>query len=267
MEVIIKMTKNNLRALLLDMDGVLWRDTQPIGDLPGNLQRADDLGLQLAFVTNNATRTVEQYLEKFRGFGAEPRPEQIFTTAKATARHLAARYPDGGAVYIIGERGLQEALAELHFHHAESECLAVVAGLDRAFDYEKLQRASLLIHAGAELIGTNPDRTLPSPEGQVPGAGAILAALEAASGAKATIIGKPERALLDAAMEQLGVQASESLMVGDRIETDIAAGQKAGCPTALVLSGVTNRQAAEAWRPTPDYIEEDLAALLEELDR
>lgn len=261
------MKTNPLRALLLDMDGVLWRDSQAIGDLPANLRRAADMGLQVAFVTNNATRTVDQYLEKFRSFGAEPRPEQIFTSAKATARHLASRYPQGGSVFIIGEHGLQAALEEAGFHHSETDCLAVVAGLDTELDYDKLRRATLLIRAGVKLIGTNPDRTLPTPEGLVPGAGSIIAALEAASDAKATIIGKPESALLEAAIEHLGIKPAVALMVGDRIETDIAAGQKAGCPTALVLSGVTSRGAARAWRPAPDYIEEDLAALLERLDQ
>jgi 4-nitrophenyl phosphatase len=259
------MSAKNIRALLLDMDGVLWRDMEAIGDLPSILAQITAKGFKLAFVTNNATRTVEQYQEKFRGFKVEAAAEQIFTSSKATGEYLQKRFPQGGNVYLIGERGLQEAMQEAGFTIANNECLAVVVGLDRELTYEKLKRAALLILRGSAFIGANPDPSLPSPEGDVPGAGSILAALQAATGIKPLIIGKPERALLDSAMVQLGVSPSETLVVGDRVETDIAAGQKAGCRTALLLSGVTSESAARAWQPAPDYIEKDLATLISKL--
>jgi 4-nitrophenyl phosphatase len=259
------MAEKKLRGLLLDMDGVLWRDMEPIGDLPAILARIAAKGLKAAFVTNNATRTVEQYQEKFRGFGVEVKAEQIQTSAKAAAHYLSQQYPKGGNVYVVGERGLREAVEEKGFTIAETDCVAVVAGLDRELTYEKLRRATLLINGGAAFIGTNPDRTLPSPEGEVPGAGSILAALEAATGVAPTIIGKPGTALLESAMDQLGVKPDETLMVGDRIDTDVAAGQKAGCRSALVLTGITNEQTARAWKPVPDYIEKDLETLVGKL--
>jgi len=259
------MSITKLKALLLDMDGVLWRDTQPIGDLPAILKKISAKGLKVAFVTNNATRTVEQYQEKFRGFGVEVQAEQIHTSAKAAAQILSEKHPQGGNVYVIGERGLREALEEKGFAHGEQDCLAVVVGLDRELTYEKLKRATWLVRRGVPLIGTNPDRTLPSPEGEVPGAGTILAALEASTGVKPIIIGKPERALLDSALAQLGAEPEETLVVGDRVETDVAAGQKMGCLTALLLSGVTSEKDARAWRPAPDYIEKDLETLIEKL--
>jgi len=255
----------NIKALLLDMDGVLWRDTESIGSLPSIFANIASKGLQMAFVTNNATRTVEQYLEKFRGFGVEVAAEQVHTSAKVTAKVLAEKYPEGGSVYVIGERGLLDALQEQGFQIGDKDCVAVVAGLDRQLTYEKLERATHLIRGGAAFIGTNPDRTLPSPQGEVPGAGSILAALEAATDVRATVIGKPETALLDSALQQLNLKASQALMVGDRVETDVAAGQKAGCFTALLLSGVTSETAARAWRPAPDYIENDLETLIEKL--
>jgi len=254
-----------LRALLLDMDGVVWRDTEPIGDLPIVMKKIAAKGLQTAFVTNNATRTVEQYQEKFRGFGIEIPAERIHTSSKVAARILAQHYPNGGNVYIIGERGLRDAVQDEGFQINETSPLAVVVGLDRELTYDKLAIATNLIRTGAAFIGTNPDRTLPSPNGQVPGAGSILAALEASTDIKPTIIGKPERALLDSALEQLGIPPEEALMIGDRVETDVAAGQKAGCRTALLLSGVTNEPAARAWKPAPDYIEKDLETLIEKL--
>jgi 4-nitrophenyl phosphatase len=259
------MVNKKLRALLLDMDGVLWRDMEPIGDLPAILAQIAAKGLQAAFVTNNATRTVEQYQEKFRGFGVEVKAEQIQTSAKAAAHYLSQRHPKGGNVYVIGERGLREALEKKGFVIAEKNCIAVIVGLDRELTYEKLRRAALLINGGAAFIGTNPDRTLPSPEGEVPGAGSILAALEAATGVAPVIIGKPGTALLESAMEQLGVKPDETLMVGDRIDTDVAAGQKAGCRSALVLTGITSEQAARAWKPAPDYIEKDLETLVNKI--
>lgn len=254
-----------LKALLLDMDGVVWRDNEAIGDLPAIFRQIEAKGLQMAFVTNNATRTVEQYQEKFRGFGVEVPAERIHTSSKVTAQMLSEKYPQRGNVYVIGERGLREALEEKGFTISEKDCVAVVVGLDRELTYAKIKQATLLIRGSAEFIGTNPDRTLPSPEGEVPGAGTILAALEAATEVRATIIGKPERALLDAALKALGLKSEDSLMIGDRVETDVAAGQKAGCRTALLLSGVTSQAAARAWKPAPDYIEEDLETLLAKL--
>ncbi len=259
------MASNQLKALLLDMDGVLWRGAESIGNLPAIFAKIKAKGLRTAFVTNNATRTVEQYLEVFRNFGVEVASDQVHTSAKVTAQLLREQHPAGGKVYVIGERGLQEALGDQGFEMADRDCLAVVVGLDRHLTYEKLKQATLLIRGGAAFIGTNPDRTLPSPEGEVPGAGSILAAVEAATDVRATVIGKPERALLDSALKHLGLGTSLALMVGDRVDTDVAAGQKAGCRTALVLSGVTSEAAARAWKPAPDFIEKDLDALLNKL--
>ncbi|MCL5428443.1 MAG: HAD-IIA family hydrolase [Chloroflexi bacterium] len=259
------MPSAKLRALLLDMDGVLWRDTEPIGDLAAIMKKIAAKGLRTAFVTNNATRTVEQYQEKFLGFGLEIPAEQIHTSAKVAAHLLGEQYQCGGHVYVIGERGLVEALQEKGFKNTDTDCLAVVVGLDRELTYDKLATATHLIRSGVAFIGTNPDRTLPSPNGEVPGAGSILAALEAASDVKPIIIGKPERALLDSALAQLVVQPAEALMVGDRVETDVAAGQKAGCRTALLLSGVTSETSARAWQPAPDYIEKDLERLIDKI--
>lgn len=259
------MPPKNLRALLLDMDGVVWRDAEPIGDLPTIMNKIAAKGLQTAFVTNNATKTVEQYQEKFRGFGVEIPAERIHTSSKVAARILAQEHPERGNIFIIGERGLREAMQDEGFQISDSKPLAVVVGLDRELTYAKLSAATQLIRAGAAFIGTNPDRTLPSPNGQVPGAGSTLAALEASTEIKPTIIGKPERALLDSALEQLGIEPSDALMVGDRVETDVAAGQKTGCHTALLLSGVTSEAVARAWKPAPDFIEKDLETLIEKL--
>lgn len=254
-----------LKALLLDMDGVLWRGTEAIGSVPDGLAAIAAKGLAAAFVTNNATLTVEQYQEKFRNFGAEVDANQIHTSANAAAHYLQQQFPAGGNVFVIGEIGLQSAVQARGFTIAESDCVAVVAGLDRQLTYEKLRTATLLIANGAAFVGTNPDRTLPSPAGPVPGAGSILAALEAATGVQPVVIGKPGTAGLMAAMDALGVTPAETMMIGDRVDTDIAAGQAAGCRTGLVLTGITSEAEARAWQPAPDYIAADLATLLAQL--
>ncbi len=251
-----------LKALLLDMDGVLWRGTQPIGSVTENLATIAAKGLKAAFVTNNSTLTVEQYQEKFRKFGAKVEAKQIYTSANSAAHYLHMQYPQGGSVYVIGETGIQQALETRGFTLADTDCIAVVAGLDRQLTYDKLRTATQLIAMGAAFIGTNPDRTLPSPDGPVPGAGSILAALQAASGVQPTIIGKPGAAGFMAAMDAMGVTPQETLMIGDRVDTDVAGAQAAGCRAGLVLSGITTEAEARAWQPAPDYVAADLATLL-----
>ena len=251
------------------MDGVLWRESQPIGDLSAIFARIARQGWQVAFATNNATTTIAQYLERLRAFGVPAESWQVVTSAVAVARHLAGQHPEGGPVYIIGEAGLIEALQTQGFYQVKDtpeaypHVLAVVAGMDRQITYAKLRRATLLIRAGAPFIATNPDRTFPTPEGLVPGAGAILAALEAATDQHPLVVGKPSPAMYQIALERLGTTPAQTLVVGDRPETDIAGAQAIGCPAALVLSGVTPPEQADRWQPPPDLVAADLAAVVE----
>lgn len=256
-----------IKALILDMDGVLWHDTKPIGNLPVLFTRIQELGLKVVIATNNASKTVDAFLDKLASFSVTLEAWQIITSSLATAHALAKDYPNRGLVYVIGENGLQQALAERGFEvvtdpDAEAHPVAVVAGIDRHITYAKLRRATLDIRAGASFYGTNPDKTYPIPQGLSPGAGSILAAIEAASDIAPIIIGKPQPAMMHMALERLGTIPSETLVVGDRLETDISAGQAAGCKTALVLSGVATREQAAEWADAPDLIAENLEALL-----
>ena len=262
------MNLSKIKALILDMDGVLWRDNTPIGDLPSIFARIRERGLKVALATNNASKTVDEYLDKFSGFGVTLEPWQIITSSLASANSLAKDFPTGGPVFVVGENGIQRALEDRGFQpivdpQDETRPVAVVAGIDRFISYPKLRRATLHIRAGVPFYGTNPDRTFPTPQGLVPGAGAILASIEAATDVKPIIIGKPSPAMMYMALDTLGARPEESLVVGDRLETDIAAGQAAGCKTALVLSGVATGQQAAAWKPTPDFVVDDLTALVE----
>ncbi len=277
----------NIRGLILDMDGVLWRAHQPLGDLPTLFARLDAMGVRSVFVTNNATRSVAQYVEKLRALGVEVSAERILNSAQAAAHFLRSAVPAGAAVYVLGEEGLVQTLKSAGFRIVnetqteaqaapasantnqdnQREVAAVVVALDRHGTYAKLREAALLVRRGALFVGTNPDRTYPTPEGLVPGAGALIAALEAATDQKAHIVGKPQPLLFQMALERLGTRPEETLVVGDRLETDIAGGQAAGCRTAVVLSGVTTREQAMQWRPSPDLIAPDFTAVVDFLAR
>jgi 4-nitrophenyl phosphatase len=259
---------SNIKALILDMDGVLWKDDTSISNLPAIFAGIRKQGLKVALATNNATRTVDEYLAKLAGFNVTLEPWQIISSAIAAAEMLGKRFPDGGAVFVVGENGIQRALEERGFKVIANPTdrttpVAVVSSFDRSVTYLKLSRATLHIRTGIPFYGTNPDKTFPTPEGLVPGAGAILASIEAATSVEPIIIGKPKPAMMYMALERLGTQPEETLVVGDRLETDIAAGQAAGCKTALVLSGVSTRQQAEAWQPAPNLIVDDLCTMIE----
>ena len=192
---------------------------------------------------------------------------QITTSAEATARTLEARFPSAGAVFVVGEHGLETRLRESGFEvitdpEDHRSVIAVVAGFDRGFTYQKLQAAATQIRTGAAFYGTNPDPTYPTPEGLVPGAGPIIAAIAAAAEKTPTIIGKPSPLMFEVAAERIGVAKQDILVVGDRLETDIAGGQSWGVRTALVLSGVATVDQAWAWRPKPDIVAADLTELV-----
>jgi 4-nitrophenyl phosphatase len=245
------------------MDGVLWRGSEAIGDLKSMFVQIDNLGWRVIFATNNATRTILQYVDVLSSFGVHAEPWQIINSATAVTYYLCSHFPNGGPVYIIGEQGILEACNQHGFYQSQAGALAVIAGMDRELTYEKLKTATMLLRQGVPFIGTNPDLTFPTPQGLVPGAGSILAALTAASDVSPVIVGKPEPTMYRISLERLKILSENVLVVGDRPETDIAGAQMIGCHTALVLSGVTNANQAAAWRPAPDIIANDLQSILQ----
>jgi 4-nitrophenyl phosphatase len=261
----MKQGNTNIKALIIDMDGVLWRQNRPIGHLPSIFREIEKLKLMVMLATNNATYSIQEYIEKLENFSVKLREDQIINSSQVALHYLSKLYPNGGPLYIVGEKGLVQTLAEKNFYQADNEVLAVVVGMDRQLTFDKLSKATLLIRAGAQFIGTNADGTFPVPEGLIPGVGAILGALEIASGVKPTVLGKPNPEIYRLALQRLSVSPEQALVVGDRLETDILGAQKIGCKTALVLSGVTSIEAAKNWRPSPDWIIQDLTSLLEEL--
>jgi 4-nitrophenyl phosphatase len=190
----IKHFTPSIRGLILDMDGVLWKDSSPIGNLPIIFDNLRTQGLKVVLATNNATNTVGEYLDKIRHFGVDLEAWQIVTSAMASAHALLQAFPEKGSVFVVGENGLITELRDNGFIPIidpanDAPVVAVIAGIDRTLNYEKLRRATFHIRAGTPFFGTNPDSTFPTPLGLVPGAGSIIAAIETASGVKPIMIG------------------------------------------------------------------------------
>lgn len=247
------------------MDGVLWRDTKPLGDLVKIFDRIRDLDYKFILATNNATKTVEEILRKFVKFGIELKAENIINSAQATGIYLQENFGEGTVVFVIGQPSLAETLQSYGMvicNDKEDRCEVVVASLDYHLTYEKLKTASLLIQAGCEFIGTNADKTLPTPNGFIPGSGTIVGALEIASGKHAKIIGKPEPLLYQMALKRLGLAPEDVIAVGDRLETDIAGAQAAGIHTALVLTGASTFEQAKNYHQPPEIIAKNLTELI-----
>ncbi|GAB4539535.1 MAG: HAD-IIA family hydrolase [Anaerolineales bacterium] len=260
------MIPNNIKALILDMDGVIWKGDAPIGNLPATFEQIRRRGLKFAFATNNGTRTPLEYQEKLRALGVEVQPEQIVTSAMALAFLLEKKYPRGAKVFVIGGQGIRAALEEKGFEvlsvERAPEAQAFVMGIDREINFQKVAEAALLVRSGVPFFTTNTDKTFPTVRGEIPGSGAWLAVIQTATGVEPISAGKPFPYLVELALQTLNAKKDEALMVGDRLETDIAAGQAVGCPTALMLSGVASRADAEKWQPAPTVIAESLAELV-----
>lgn len=262
----------SIQTLLLDGDGVLWHGDEPAPSLNHLFQVLEERGIHWALLTNNATRTAQHYVDKFDRFGIRASVENVFTSTGVAAEYLRERYEPGAAMYIIGEIGLAEALRGAGFEVyggeelPEREIAAVVVAMDRQLTYAKLDVATHLIRGGAAFIGTNPDKTIPTPHGLSPGSGAMLAALTASSGVEPQVIGKPEPAIFRAAMQHLNANPETTFMVGDRLETDILGAVRAGIGSILVLTGASTREMVAERDYRPDAIFESIAELADELD-
>lgn len=261
------MNFSNITAITTDMDGVLWRGDMP---LPGlieffDLLRERDLPFVLA--TNNSSKSPADYVDKLAHMGvAGVQPEQIITSGTATISYLQAHYPPGARVHVLGGDGLRQLVTEAGFTLSDDRADVVIVGYDPLLTYERIKKAVFLIHAGAAFIGTNPDPTYPTPEGLAPGAGSIIAAVQIATGCNPIIIGKPHPPMFEAALRFLGTLPAQTLMIGDRLSTDIQGAQQVGLRTALVLTGVTTHEELVASSMQPDVVYDDLRALVAAFD-
>ncbi|HSD84509.1 MAG TPA: HAD-IIA family hydrolase [Anaerolineae bacterium] len=257
----------SFRYLITDMDGVLWRGRDPLPGLVEFFQFLRRCEIRFVCATNNASTLPEKLAERLQGWGADVTPAEIVTSSSATAEYLANTLPAGSRLYVVGMEGLRVPLLQKGFELAEDGVAAVVAGIDWHLTYDHLKRAALNIRAGARFIGTNGDRTFPSSEGIIPGAGAILAAIETGTGVKPIVMGKPEAYLYETALNRMQAVPEQTLVLGDRLETDILGAVRLGLKSVLVLSGVTTREQLAASDYQPDWVFDDITDLQAHWDR
>lgn len=254
-------------AILLDGDGVLWKSNDPMPGINPFFNFLEERGIKWALVTNNNIRTTQNYIEKFAGFGVKATKETIFTSSSVTADYLLGKFGAEARLHVIGMEGLIRSLTEAGFRFTQGEeqpqdsVAAVVAGMDREINLTKIKIAMRLIHNGADFIATNTDASFPTPEGLSPGTGMVIGALQFASSVKPYIVGKPYPAIFQAALKALDTEVENTLMVGDRLETDILGAKQLGIDTAAVLSGITSECEIELNDTKPDFIYQDISAL------
>jgi 4-nitrophenyl phosphatase len=258
MKQLNKFNLKDIHALVIDMDGVLWRGNDALPGLVEFFNFLNNHAIAFILATNNAGKTPAQVAQKLTGFGVTVKPEHILTSSLAAAAYLQRELPAGASVYLVGQEGLRLPMQEAGFtilSDASQPAAAVVAGIDFTFTYDKLKHATLLIRRGARFIGTNADLTLPVEDDVLyPGAGSILAAIQAATGVAPLIMGKPERFMFDLSTQKMGVSPQQTATLGDRLETDILGGQRAGLKTILVTSGVDNEDSIVTKGIQPDVI-------------
>jgi HAD superfamily hydrolase (TIGR01450 family) len=250
-------------AFLFDLDGVLYRGSDPIDGAPQVVARIVDAGKGVAFVTNNSGSTPEAIVTKLTNIGVPARVEMIESSALTTAQVLARR--GVGTSFVIGGPGLRTALQEQGIEVLEGEPTSadtVVVGFDRDADYTKVRVASVLVQRGSTLVGTNADASFPAPGGEHwPGAGSLLAAVEVATGTRGEVIGKPHAPIFEAALERAG--GGTPLVVGDRVDTDIAGAAALGWDSLLVLTGVTRPADVPSIDPQATLVAEGLSVLVD----
>jgi HAD superfamily hydrolase (TIGR01457 family) len=226
-----------IRGLLLDLDGTVYWGTREVPGAGRFVRAMRRAGVRCLFVTNRANRTPEEVRDHLREYNIACETGDILTAAQATAASIKP-----GRVYCIGEKGMRRALIEAGFTLTQRAVDYVVVSYDRSFNYNKLATASTLIRNGARFIATNPDKALRTEQGVVPGTGALVAAVVAASGRKPLVIGKPGKRLLMMGLRRLAVPADEVVVVGDNLATDVKAGARAGLRTAFMLTGIGRRE-------------------------
>lgn len=255
-------------VLIFDLDGVVYLGDTPIPGAIEALNALRDAGHSLFYITNNSTRSRRNYADKLSGMGIATSPEQVMTSAYATALYLQSINAAGKSVYVVGESGLRAEMGAVGLRVIEDDDPSpadfVVAGLDRELTFAKLRRAHAEItRNGAAFIATNRDATYPLESGEIPGGGAIVAPIEVSAGVRGFTIGKPEPHTWQRILALAGADPGQALMVGDRPETDIMGAKRIGLHTALVLTGVTRAEEVSQLpgEQQPDHVLQDLTEL------
>lgn len=261
------MPLDHLTTFLVDLDGVVYTGNTPIRGAAQFFRFLTATGRRFVCITNNSTLTAEQFVGKLAAMDIPVRSDQVLTSPDATAVYLRETLGlrPGARVFPIGEEGVVRSLLAEGFRLVDENPDVVVCGLDRRLTYDRLMRACFALRGGAPLVATNPDHALPTERGMLPGNGATIAYLEAATGVKPVVIGKPGATMLEIAMQRAGALAKETAMLGDGLRTDMLAGERAGVTKVLVLTGVAKREDIAASETQPDHVFDDLPALQQAL--
>ncbi len=250
----------NPKNFLIDMDGVLIKGNTMIPGANQFIERLRAAGSKFLVLTNNSKYTPRDLSYHLNTIGLEIPTESIFTSALATARFLQSQRPEGKA-YVIGESGLTTALHDLGYIITDHQPDYVVLGETDTLNQETFTKAIRLVAEGARFIATNPDASGPSEKGIVPGAGALASLIETASGKKAFYVGKPNPLMMRTALNYLGTHSENTIMVGDRMDTDMVAGVQTGMETILVLSGITKKEDVNLYPYVPSHIVNSVAEI------
>jgi NagD protein len=256
--------KREIHSYLMDMDGVLVREEHAVPGAEEFIARLRERGLPFLVLTNNSIYTRRDLSARLRGNGIDIREDEIWTSALATARFLDNQRPNGTA-YVIGEAGLLTALHEAGYTMTEADPDYVVLGETRTYSFERITQAIRLVENGARFIATNPDATGPSVNGSIPATGAVAALITSATGIDPYFVGKPNPLMMRSALNAIDAHSETSVMIGDRMDTDIISGMEAGMETILVLSGLTTREEAERQPYRASRIVGSVADLIPEL--
>jgi NagD protein len=249
---------SNAKNYLIDMDGVLVFGSRPIPGANEFIGRLQQAGRKFLVLTNNSLYTPRDLHARLQRIGLDVPANAIYTSALATAQFLRTQYPDGGA-YVIGEAGLTTALHDVGYIITDQRPDYVVIGETTAYSFERITQAMRFVAAGARFIATNPDVSGPGEGGLVPATGAVAALISAATGVQPYFIGKPNPLIMRTALRTLDAHSEESVMIGDRMDTDIIVGTESGLETILVLTGVTRREDVGRYPYRPTHIVESVA--------
>jgi NagD protein len=249
------------KSYLCDMDGVLVRGSQPIPGANDFIARLQQRGAKFLVLTNNSLYTPRDLQVRLHRIGLELPPNAIYTSAMATAQFLQAQHP-GGSAYVIGESGLTTALHDAGYVITDQAPEYVVLGETTAYSFERITQAIRFVAAGARFIATNPDVSGPGDGGLVPATGAVAAMIAAATGVQPYYIGKPNPLMMRTALRTIEAHSEETVMIGDRMDTDIIVGTESGLETYLVLTGVTRREDVARFPYRPTHIADSVADII-----
>ncbi len=249
----------DIDAMIFDMDGVLYRGDSVIPEAPLLIEALQTAGIPLVMATNNSTATPDGYVAKLQRMGMHVSRDAILTSALATGQYLRATYEIGSRVYVVGMDALRDAIFGDGYFEPDSEFPhVVVSGADFKLVFDSLRVACIGIRRGADYVATNPDTTFPTEDGLIPGAGAIVAALTVSGGKEPVVVGKPSPVMIEACVKQLGTTPERTLLIGDRLDTDILAGNQAGVKTVLVTTGVSSADEIAETGIEPDFVIDSL---------